>query len=156
MNNISHFVQKYQQASWRVQLQWLVLFVLGLVAVALVAGLYLSVSARAALTGREIQSLEAAIRSGERVNADLESQLAALTSDQAMKERAIALGFLPVDPAEITYVPVSGYAPPPAVNMAHQKTQPSAPAIPPEYTQPLFDWFIERMQSAPSAAGGQP
>jgi len=156
MNNISQFVLKYRQASWRVQLQWLVLFVLGLVAVALVAGLYLSISARAALAGREIQSTEAAIRSGERVNADLESRLAALTSAQVMKDRAIAIGFQPVDPAEITYVPVSGYAPPPAVNMASQETQSSAPVIPPEYTQSLFDWFIERMQAAPSAAGGQP
>jgi len=156
MNNISHFVQKYRQASWRVQLQWLVLFVLGLVAVALVAGLYLSVSARAALTGRKIQSLEAAIRSGERVNANLESQLAALTSAQEMKELAIAIGFYPVDPAEITYVPVSGYAPPPAINMAPQETHSSAPVILPEYTRSLFDWFIERVPSAPSEAGGQP
>lgn len=156
MNNISHLVQKYRQASWRVQLQWLVLFVLGLVAVALVAGLYLSVSARAALTGREIQSLEAAIRSGERFNADLESQLAALTSAQEMKNQAIAIGFHLVDPAEITYVPVSGYAPPPAINMASQKTHPSVLVIPPVYTQSLFDWFIARMQSSPSGAGGQP
>jgi len=156
MNNISHFVQKYRQASWRVQLQWLVLFVLGLVAVALVAGLYLNVSARAALTGRKIQSLEAAIRSGERVNANLESQLAALTSAQEMKDQAIAIGFHTVDTAEITYVPVSGYAPPLAINMASQETHPSALVIPPEYTQSLFDWLIERMQSAPSEAGGQP
>jgi cell division protein FtsL len=149
MNNISHFFQKYQQASWRVQLQWLVLFVLGVVAVALVAALYLSVSARATQTGREIQSLEAAISSGERVNADLESQMAEVTSIQAMKERAIALGFQPVDPTEITYVRVSGYEPPSAINMASQETQPSASVISPEYTQSLFDWFIEKMQSTP-------
>jgi hypothetical protein len=73
-----------------------------------------------------------------------------------MKELAIAIGFYPVDPAEITYVPVSGYAPPPAINMAPQETHSSALVIPPEYTRSLFDWFIERVPSAPSAAGGQP
>jgi cell division protein FtsL len=156
MNDVSHFVQKYRQAPWRVQLQWLVLFVLGLVLVALVAFGYLNISTRTTQAGREIQNLREIILSEQQKNAGLETQLAALTSSQVMEQRARALGFQPVDPAQITYVVVPGYTPPKGIDMSSVETQPATPMILPEYTQSLLDWFAEKMQSTASVSGGQP
>ncbi len=156
MNEVSQFVQKYRQASWRVQLQWLVLFIAGLVVIAMVAGLRLSVSIRAVQAGREIQSFKGEILNNQRMNANLASQLAALTSTQAMEPRARALGFQPVDPAQITYVVVTGYTPQKDILLAPPRTQPAAAIILPEYTQSLFEWFIDLIQSNPPASGWQP
>ncbi|HOT53519.1 MAG TPA: hypothetical protein PLH68_05845, partial [Anaerolineaceae bacterium] len=50
--------QAYKQAPWRLQLQWIGLFLLVLVGVAAIAGVYLSLSGKAAVTGRRIQNLE--------------------------------------------------------------------------------------------------
>jgi len=53
----NRLLQAYKQAPWRVQLQWIGLFLLGLVLVAGITGLYLNISAQAATAGRKIQSL---------------------------------------------------------------------------------------------------
>ncbi|MDI6768442.1 MAG: hypothetical protein QMD04_02045 [Anaerolineales bacterium] len=156
MNNVSQFVQKYRQASWRVQLQWLVLFMAGLVVIAMVAGLYLSVSIRATQAGREIQALKKDILIGQRMNADLALNLARLTSSQAMKSRALALGFKPLEPEQITYVAVAGYTPPTAINLARLKTPQLAPIILPEYSLSLFEWFADMLQSTPPTSSWQP
>jgi cell division protein FtsL len=101
MNNVTHIVRKYRQAPWRVQRQWIGLFLLGPVLVAMIAAIYLNVTARAALAGREIQNLDADIISNQRTNADLETQLAGLTSTEAMQERAQELGFHPAAPEDV-------------------------------------------------------
>ncbi len=156
MNNISQFVLKYRQASWRVQLQWLALFVLGLVAIALVAFGYLNISTRTTRAGREIQTLKDNILIEQRENADLETQLALQISSQKMAPRAWALGFQPADPASITYVVVPGYTPRKGIDMSVAGAQPAAQVIPPEYTQSLFDWFAEKIQSTASVSEGLP
>jgi cell division protein FtsL len=156
MNNISQFVLKYRQASWRVQLQWLVLFVLGLVAVALVAFGYINISTRTTQAGREIQSLKDNILSEQKENADLETKLASLTSSQVMAQRAWELGFRAVDPASITYVIVPGYSISTGIDLSSPGTQPAVPISHPEYSQSLFDWFAEKMQSSVSVSRGQP
>ncbi len=56
-----NLVQAYKQAPWRTQIQWIGIFLLVLIGVAVVAGVYLMISGRAAATGRRIQSLEAEI-----------------------------------------------------------------------------------------------
>lgn len=156
MNNISQFFQKYRQAPWRVQLQWLVLFVLGVVAIALVAFGYINVSNRATQAGREIQSLRDDIRSAQKENADLETQLALLTSAQVLAQRAEEMGFQEVDAASITYVVAPGYSLSTGIDLSSPGAQPAAPASHPEYTQSLFEWFAERMQTNAAAAGGLP
>jgi len=153
---ISNYIQKYRQAPWRTQLQWLIVFVLGLVVAGMIAGLYESVSARAAVVGREVRSLNIAISDGERVNADQESQLAELMSAQRMRERAHALGFEPMEPDNIIYVPVSGYTLQAVTTITARTTLPSMAITPPEYTQSLFEWFVARIQASPSAIGDRP
>lgn len=156
MNNVTHLVQKYRQAPWRVQRQWLGLFLLGVVTIAMVAAVYLNVTARAALAGREIQFLEDQIEENQRINADLETQLAGLTSVDTMRTRALALGFEPVSEDEMVYVTVEGYTPPSVADFSVESGQPAGSVILPEYTQSLFEWFTEQLQASASVPGGQP
>jgi cell division protein FtsL len=156
MNNISQFFQKYRQAPWRVQTQWLALFVSGVVALALVAFGYINITNRATQAGREIQSLGDDILSAQKENADLATRLALLTSSQVMMERARDLGFREVDAASIVYVVAPGYSVPSAIDLSSPAGQPAVPASRPEYTQSLFEWFAERIQTTASATGGLP
>lgn len=163
MNNVSQIVQKVRQAPWRVQRQWVGLFLLGLVLVAMVAGIYLNITVRATLAGREIQMLqsntvndEPDITDNRRINSDLETQLAGLTSVESMQQRAEALGFQPASPDDMTYVIVPGYTPRKAVDMSTPNSdQPQAPSLLPDYTESLFDWITRRLASS-VPAGGQP
>ena len=159
MENVSQIVQKVRQANWRVQRQWIGLFLLGLVAVSMVAGIYLNITVRATLAGREIQLLQSNLIDERRANSDLETQLAGLNSIASMQQRAEALHFQPADPEEITYVVVPGYAPQTAVDMsqpgATDQVQYSTPVLLPDYSESLFDW-ITRKLAASTSVGGQP
>ena len=159
MENVSQIVQKVRQAHWRVQRQWIGLFLLGLVAVSMVAGIYLNITVRATLAGREIQLLEPTLSSEQRTNSDLQTQLAGLTSVGSMQERATAMGFSPANPEDFTYVVVPGYEPQTAVDMSQPvlagQNQSPQPTLLPEYTESLFDWITRNLaSSAPN--GGQP
>jgi len=156
MNNVTQIVQKVRQAPWRVQRQWIGLFLLALVLMAMVAGIYLNVTVRATLVGREIQTLRNAITTNQRVNADLETQLAGLTSIEARQKRADAMGFQPASLDEITYVSVPGYVAQSAVDMSTPSTNPPVvPIILPEYTESWIDYFMNQ-QASSASAGGQP
>jgi hypothetical protein len=156
MNNVTQIVQKVRQAHWRVQRQWIGLFLLGLVAVAMVAGIYLNVTVRATLAGREVQLLQATTADNLRTNSDMEVQLAGLSSVQAMQARAEAMGFQPVDPTDITYVVVPGYQPQTGINMSSTDTSKSlGPVLLPVYTESLFDWLTRELASS-VPTGGQP
>lgn len=155
MEQVTNIVTKAKQAPWREQRQWIGLFLLGFVAIAMVAGIYLNVTARTAVSGREIQNLQAGISANLRTNSDLETQLASLTSAQAMQRRALALGFEPVSPEDITYVVVPGYVPDRTVDLSNpQAGQTVRPILLPEYSESLFDWFT-RTLAADLPAGGQ-
>lgn len=159
VEHVSQIVQKVRQAHWRVQRQWIGLFLLGLVAVSMVAGLYLNITVRATLAGREIQTIQSDIIDKTRENSDLENQLAGLNSVKSMQNRAEAMGFQPVSPEEITYVVVPGYSPPSAVDMRPTETpnqdQAQNPIHHPEYNESLFDWIARALASS-AYSGGQP
>lgn len=131
------------------------MFLLGLVLVAMVAAIYLNITTQANLAGRSIQNITDDILTNQRTNADLETQLAALTSTEAMQKRAQDLGFHPVDPGDIAYVVVPGYLPKQPIDLTTAVNPAASAIILPEYTESLFDWFTrELVSSAPS--GGQP
>jgi len=163
MNNVTQIVLKVRQAPWRVQRQWVGLFLLGLVLVAMVAAIYLNITVRATLAGREIQMLESNttndqpdIPENQRINSDLETQLAGLTSVESMQQRAEAMGFQPAVPDDFTYVTVPGYSPTNAVDMSIPSSgTPLAPLLLPEYNESLFDWLARQLASSVQA-GGQP
>jgi hypothetical protein len=141
----TQIIHAYKQAPWRVQRQWIGAFLLGVVGIAMVAALYLDVTARAAVAGREIQEVRIQITTIQRENADLETQLADLTATAVMEQRAIKLGYRPVQPGELDYVAVPGFVlPEPAILLAAEDTAPPAQNLPVEYTQSLLEWFGER------------
>ena len=143
----TQIIHAYRQAPWRVQRQWVGVFLLALIGAAMVAALYLDVTARAALAGREIQELRSQITTVQRENADLETQLADLTSTDAMQQRALELGYRPVLPGELDYVAVPGFVEPePAILLAAKDTTPQIKSQPAEYTQSLLEWFEERIR----------
>lgn len=144
-NRLNH---AYSQAPWRVQRQWVSIFLLIVLGFAMIATLYLMVTSQAAIVGREIQYLRLGIIETENKNADLQTELARLTSSDEMERRAYALGFRPVKPDEVEYLYVPGYVAPKAATLASApELQPSAPGTPPEYTQSLLDWLNERLQA---------
>jgi hypothetical protein len=111
----------------------------------MIAALYLDVTARAAVAGREIQELRFEIATIQRANADLETQLGNLTSAVEMQRRALELGYRPVKPGELDYVPVSGFVvPEPAILLAADDEVLRVQTLPFEYTQSLLEWFSER------------
>lgn len=144
----AQIIHAYRQAPWRVQRQWVGVFLLIVIGSAMIAALYLDVTARAAVAGREIQGLRLEITAIQRENADLETQLANLTSTAAMRERATALGYRPVKPGELDYVSVPGFAKPePDILLAAEDITPHMESQPAEYTQSLLEWFDELIES---------
>jgi cell division protein FtsB len=143
----TQIIHAYRQAPWRVQRQWIGAFLLAVVGVAMVAALYLDVTARTAVAGREIQELRTEITTIQRENADLETQLADLTATAVMEKRATDLGYRPVQPGELDYVAVPGFVlPEPAILLAADDAVPQVQAQPPEYTQSLLEWFDEQIK----------
>ncbi len=147
-------LQAYQNAPWRSQYQAFGILALSVVMVAIVAGIYLNVTARAATIGREVQSLQEDILTHQRINADLETQLARLSSTSVMEARASAMGFRPLSNGSIVYLKVPGYAgrqgavfaPPPDPAYSDSVT------LPDEYTETLYQWFGRLVRDSDAGA----
>jgi hypothetical protein len=143
----TQIIHAYRQAPWRVQRQWVGVFLLFVIGAAMIATLYLDVTARAAIAGREIQETRFEITTIQRSNADLETQLARLTSTEAMERRAVALGYRPVQPGELDYVAVPGFvAPEPIILKEAEDVTVPAQTLPAEYSQSLIEWFDQQIR----------
>jgi cell division protein FtsB len=127
------------------------LFLLILVFIALVAGIYLNVTARTASVGREIQSMQAKIEKLEQANADLQSQLAFLVSAGEMEKRASDLGFRRIETEETLFVVVPEYVvrQPASLAPAPGPVVAGAQMVPPEYTESIFDWLSRQTFQLP-------
>lgn len=146
----------YHQAPWRIQLQRIGLFLLGLVLVALVAGLYLYITARTVEAGVQIQRLETEREKTLRRISNLRSELAFVTSAVEMKKRAAELGFEPVNPDEAVYMVIPGY---PGRQTAIMAPPPSPvtvvkPLIQPSYTQSLWEWLFQGILNITESSRG--
>jgi len=146
MDQLENFARTYAQAPWRKQLQVVALFLLALVLIALVAGIYLSISARATAVGRDIQAMQAQITEFNRDNEDLQSQLAVIFSSSQMEARARTLGFENVPPDQIVYLYVPGYVERQPIVLAPstERSVVGAFSIPPEYTESVFEWLARQ------------
>jgi cell division protein FtsL len=140
-------LQAYKQAPWRVQIQWIGMFLLAVVLISAVAGVYLSINSQAAAAGREIQSLEYQISEMNKEIAELRVDLAIERSTEKMTTRAEALGFKLIDPKEAVYLRVPGYDPddelilaPPRVNIISE-----SPTLQSSYKLSLWDWFVDNI-----------
>jgi len=165
MENIQKLTHAYEQAPWRKQMYMIGVVLLILVSAAIIAGIYLNVTARAAAVGREIQEMQVRlygyhylstqagegavpIEELEQRIANLTSQLAMITSYQVMQERVQDLNLQPIDAEHIVYMEVPGYidrqttslAPPPEPVVVN------ASVIDPQFKESLFEWVAEQVQ----------
>jgi cell division protein FtsL len=155
MNKLETFAQSYAQAPWRKQLQVIGLFSLVLVVLAIVAGVYLTVSARAAAVGRDIQEKQKNILDRDREIEDLQAQLALILSSAEMESRADKLGFKPLAPDQVVYLDIPGYSQRPTAELApaSQRAVFPAPGLPAEYTESLFTWMSREFNQAYATLG---
>ncbi len=138
----------YKQAPWRIQRQWISGFLLIIMGLTMIAALYLDVSAHAAITGRDIQNLNAEINQVQLSNANLESQIASSMSNSTMEARALALDYQPIQSNQVQFIIVPGYVPPAPVSLVSAPSlQPSVLSVQPEYTQSLLDWFNQQLRA---------
>jgi len=150
---VGNFVHAYRQAPWRIQMQWIGAFLLGMFGFALVAALYLDITSQAGIAGRNIQDMTAELTIIQHTNSDLQNKLAETTSTNAMEQRALALGYQPVEPKQMEYIIVPGYAAPrPAIFADMPALKPAAPSQPPEYTQSLIEWLDQRLRTTPTTS----
>jgi hypothetical protein len=150
-------LQAYKQAPWRVQLQWIGLFLLALVLVATITGLYLSISAKAAAAGRSVQWLEGDIEEITDEIYDLTTKLAKAQSTEKMMARAEELGFHLLDPESAIYIEVPGFDPDAEVVLAPSRTNViiDTPIVQDSYKSSLWDWFVTNIwQVSDGTAGG--
>jgi hypothetical protein len=154
IQNVNHLVHAYKIAPWRIQRQWIGNVLLVVVALAMIATLYLDVTSQAAIAGREIQDLTFSISASQQTSADLQTQLAALTSARVMEQRALELGFRPMKSGEAEYLVVPGYSVlKPDILSSVPVLQLSTLTIAPEYNESLLDWVDTKI--ANSARGVQ-
>ena len=148
MNNKQKIIQAYQQAPWRKQRQIIGIFSAGLVFTALIASVYLNVTARSATLGREIQDMQVMKEEIEKEIEDLETELAELTSARVMEQRARDLGFEYVNPATSLFLPIPGYPGRQTADLAPSPPTLSATtqSLPPEFTMTLLDWAGEMIR----------
>lgn len=147
MYRVQNITQAYSQAPWRKQLQWIGLFMLVLILIAMIAGIYLSVSAQASTAGREIQIMYSEMEAIRRDIENMETQLAFLVSNAEMLKRAEDLGFKKVYSDDIFYILVPGYSTSSQINLGDPPGTPleDIPSLAPEYSQSLIDWLSERV-----------
>jgi hypothetical protein len=143
MEQVERLSQAYSQAPWRKQLQIVGLFLLVVVFIALIASIYLNVSARSAAIGREIQRMQWRLLNDVQQISDLQAELGALYSADEMEKRARGLGFAPVDPEETLFLLVQGYVTRQPARLApnYQAQVVGAPVLPATYTESLFVWL---------------
>ncbi len=128
--------------------QWLVMFIGVVMLLALIAGLYLEVTSRAAIAGRDIQNLEVTIATNQRANADLQTQLAGLLSEQTLQARAEALGYQPLERADLDFILVPGYLPGGGVHLTVETSDEQNIASEPAFQQSLLEWIAQQLESA--------
>ena len=108
-----------------------------------VGALYLGVSARVALAGRQVMVLEARREELQRANAELTARRAELMNPMVMWKRAGALDFRPADTDDVVYVTVPGYvAPEPFVAPRPKSSYLGAGALSPAYTETIGEGLM--------------
>jgi hypothetical protein len=121
---------------------------LGLVALLVLAGMYLAVNARLAEAGRTLLTLENRRAELQRETTMLASQLADLTSPERLLERAASMGFRPAHAKDTEYVVIDGYTPPADFRAPPPLGSPVEPSggLSPAYTETLADWVLRAVE----------
>ncbi len=81
-------IQAYKLVPWRKQIQWIGFSLLGIVTISILAWLYLSISSKTSIAGRQIQDLQSEKTKAEQAIAAMETNLAEISSSIEMAKRA--------------------------------------------------------------------
>lgn len=136
--------QAYKLVPWRGQMQWLGVVTLALVIVSMVAWVYLTVSSKASIAGRDIQQFQYDKTKTEQSIAQLETDLARITSSTEMSKRAKNLGFKEVGTDRFNYMVIPGYGGKPSAILAPDTIKTTKDeVISQEFTQSLWDWMYD-------------
>ena len=140
--------QAFRQAPWRILQQSTGNTLLGMVALLVLAGMYLAVNARLADAGRELLRLEGRRAELMRATALFGAALADLTTPQRMLERAASLGFHPAHAKDLEYVVIDGYVAPAGFRAPRPIGSPVMPSggLSPAYTETLADWMVRMVE----------
>jgi len=141
-------LQQYQDIPVRFQKQWVTAFLAVMVLASTLAGLYLNVTSRTAITGREILNLQVEMNQLQRTNADLQTKIAVLQSKETLDTRAKDVGYVPLVLEEIEYVVVPGYFPETGIDMQVQTIQSDDIRMSPEFSESLFGWITRQIEVA--------
>lgn len=144
-------VRAFKQAPWRTQTQAVAAVSITLLVIAVVGGFYLTVAARAATAGRDLQSLQVRKTELAQNNDELRAELSRLRSIDRLATRALAMGFVPAQPGQIEYIRVDDYP------YTAQTTPPPRAVIPPAAPQPpllaVVDWLSQALQGLVMGGG---
>lgn len=148
MDRIRSFTQAYSQAPWRKQLQGIGVFLAVLVIFLLAASVFVSITARSATVGKDIQRNRDNIEALEFEIANMRTELALQTSTAVMKQRAIEMGFRPATPEELIYIKVPGYTRESGLEFASppQSVKSASPVLSPSFTNSWVDWFAQQFR----------
>jgi hypothetical protein len=138
-------IQAYKMVPWRSQLQWIGLVSLAIVAIGLMAWLYLAITAKSSIAGREIQDYQSEKSRADQSIASMQTDLAEITSSVAMAKRAKTLGFKAVSPESFDYMIIPGYGGKPSAQLAPETTsiKVEPEVITSDFTQSLWDWVYQ-------------
>jgi hypothetical protein len=140
--------QAFRQAPWRIARQSTGRTLLGLVALLVLAGMYLAISARLAEAGRELLQFEDRRTELIRETSVLGATLADLTTPKRMLERAASLGFHPAHAKDIEYIVIDGYVPPAGFRAPPPIGSPvtRSGGLSPAYTETLAEWLVRAVE----------
>lgn len=159
MNRAQKILQAYRNTPWRRQTQMLSRLVAAGVVIAFVLMVYTWMSSQAGAYGLNVQKYQRTALAVEQNIEHKRAQLADITSNEALAERAAKMGYIPVDPNRIRYLEVESYytdpplqlAPPP--NAVHQRVE-EDPGLPPEFTTSLIEWIQQVINNLGSQTPG--
>ena len=140
--------QAYKLVPWRGQMQWLGFVTLSLVLISLIAWIYLSVSSKASIAGRDIQQYQYEKSKTIQTIAQYETDLARITSSTEMSKRAKTLGFKELNVSRYTYMIIPGYGGKPSAMLAPEIAKSSAnetidPNSPSHYGNGCITAFVQ-------------
>lgn len=169
--------QAYSQAPWRRQTQWFGGFMLLVVVVSLIAWIYLSITAKAATIGRQIQDMRVSFDASKSVTdttllekmvdrtsveddflsieeldiriADLQAKLAQTRTQEQLRTKAQELGLQPYEPETALYIIVPGYTGRESPGLAGISipVKKSSVLLADAYRQSLLDWLRRQFEA---------
>jgi cell division protein FtsL len=149
-----NILQAFQQAPWRTQIQKIGLILTVLVIFALIAGIYLSITANSYEVGVAVQSDEIDINNMKQEIENLKTIIGEFSSTEVMAKRAKDLGYEQPDPTTFVYMLIPGYR---GRQLGILKSLPPSPEKPilirPEYKVSLWEWMFQSALALSENAG---